>query len=272
VEIRKGRIINVLHIPPQRNTRKQDVVILVHGACARMQQLVFIIRDLMDKGYEVVAYDALGCGMSDKPTAQDSYGTEAMYKDMIEVIRRYSPRNQKAVSVIGHSIGGAMLARFAASSDCESLTESVIAITPPIFGDRPTSNRTSVFKLPISLLWLIRPWMSVQARKLLFGPNATDTLKNTEREASGRNPVYMFKAFYNSIDQDFLSIKDTKLNVPSLFIGAEFDKVCPAEPIEALSKRLSANYVLAKDCGHQCMQEDPKQINSIIGRFFKSLE
>ena len=272
VEIRKGRVINILHIPSRLRNTNPKIVVLVHGACARMQQLVFIIRELADKGYGVVSFDALGCGMSDKPEGADLYRTSEMYADIIEVIRRYSVGNQRAVSLIGHSIGGAMLTRFAVSADCASITASVIAITPPVFGNSPNSKRTNVFKLPASVLWLIRPWMSMQARKLLFGPKATDSLKNMEREASSRNPVYMFKAFYSSIDQEFLSIPETSMSVPLLLIGAEFDKVCPAAAVEALSKRVNAKFVLAKDCGHQCMQEDGNPINGIILRFLKSLE
>jgi pimeloyl-ACP methyl ester carboxylesterase len=94
-----------------------------------------------------------------------------------------------------------------------------------------------------------------------------------EREASARNPVYMFKAFYSQIDREFLNMsKATKLNVPTLFIGADCDNICPAGPIKDLSQRLGCQYVVAKDCGHQCMQEDPKQINGYIGDFLSSLQ
>jgi pimeloyl-ACP methyl ester carboxylesterase len=237
VEIRKGRRIQVLHIPAKNFSSARGRVLLVHGACARMQQLVFIIRDLMDKGYEIVSYDALGCRMSDKPLQASAYGSHEMFADMVAVIKHFSSKNMKWTSLIGHSIGGAMLAKFATAKECTNLTASVVLIAPPVIDPSSASN-TSIFKLPVSILWLIRPWMGVKARSILFGPKATGALKNMEREASARNPVYMFKAFYSSIDRSYLQISESLLLVPALFIGAEYDKICPAAAIEDMSKRL----------------------------------
>ena len=271
VEIRPNRRIAILRHQSKGSRRPVGRVLLVHGACARMQQLVFVIRNLVEKGYEVVSYDALGCGASDKPIITSAYSSREMFSDLVALIKRYGPEENKWVSLMGHSIGGAMLAKFAATAECEQFTDSVICITPPVISASATSS-TGIFKLPGSILWLIRPWMGVKARQMLFGPKATASLRNMEREASARNPVYMFKAFYTSIDRSFLAVSESSFHVPVLCIGAEYDKVCPALAVEEMSKRCKCKYVLAKDCGHQCMQEDPEQINGIIETFLKTLE
>ena len=270
-EIRPNRRIKLLHIPARDRNASHGRILLIHGACARMQQLVAQIRYLRDKGYEIVSYDAFGCGMSDKPTDPSAYESREMFADLLAVIKRYGSAEKKWVSLMGHSIGGAMLAKFAASAACVEFSDSVIAIAPPVI-DSSTKSNTGIFKLPASILWLMRPWMSIKARQLLFGPKATDSLKNMEREASARNPVYMFKAFYSRIDRPFLEVTEPSLCVPALFIGAEYDQVCPALTVEAMSNRLSCKYVLAKDCGHQCMQEDPDRINGLIGKFLDTVK
>ena len=225
----------------------------------------------MERNYEIVSYDALGCGKSSKPTDAAAYRTPEMFMDMVAVIKRYSSGGDKWVSLIGHSIGGAMLAKFATTDESAKFTRSVVLIALPVI-DPSSASTTGIFRLPVSVLWLIRPWMGVKARQMLFGPKATDRLRGMEREASARNPVYMFKSFYMGIDRPFLQVTEPALLVPALFVGAEYDKVCSPSAIEAMSKRLHCKYVLAKDCGHQCMQEDPEQINQAIEIFLKSLE
>jgi len=188
-----------------------------------------------------------------------------MYADMVALIGKLPGQS---VSLIGHSIGGAMVIKFAASDEkASSLIKSVIAISPPLFD--PThapSQSANIFKLPAPILWLLRPLMSKKARVLLFGPKATDRLKDMEREASARNPVYMFKAFYMGVDRNFLSVSSS-IRVPGLCIGADKDALCSPEEAEKLAGICHSKYAVANECGHQCMQEDPEQIIGLIEGF-----
>jgi pimeloyl-ACP methyl ester carboxylesterase len=246
-------------------------MILIHGACARMQQFVHIIRRLSAQNYELVAYDALGCSLSDKPNNPSAYRTSEMYADMVALIEKLPGQS---VSIIGHSIGGAMVVRFGSTHPkASSLTKSIIALTPPHFiSTHEASQSMNIFKLPYSILWLIRPLMSMKARVLLFGPKATDALKNMEREASARNPVYMFQSFYTGVDRNMLASDKLgkTLKVPCLFVGADSDKLCPVEGVKSLADHFGGNFVVATECGHQCMQEDPEQILGHMQKFFST--
>jgi pimeloyl-ACP methyl ester carboxylesterase len=236
-----------------------------------MQQLVHLIRELSAQNYEIVSYDALGCGLSDKPNHPSAYTSYELYSDMVALIEKLPGMS---VSIIGHSIGGAMVVRFAATHPkASSLTKSIIAITPPhIISTHQPSQSLNIFKLPSSILWLLRPLMSKKARVLLFGPKATEALKDMEKEASARNPVYMFQAFYRGLDREMFAsdILGKFLQVPALFIGADCDKLCPLSGVKSLADHFNAPCIVAAESGHQCMQEDPQQVINILQNFLST--
>lgn len=186
------------------------------------------------------------------------------------------------VSVVGHSYGAAITLRYALCDESARPISKAIAIAPPAFYEDDEKfynmNKKSlyVFKLPESLLWLIRPLLWGGARDALFGPHATEKLIQQEREASSRNPVYMFKDLYTSIDRSILSLRDFKGETahPLLLLSCECDKLCKPKDIEEVLYAKIKNklpgiitYKQLKDCGHQCMQEDPSQTNKIIEDF-----
>jgi pimeloyl-ACP methyl ester carboxylesterase len=271
VEIREGRELCVLRIPPQGNSK--GLIIFVHGACARMQQFVGQIRYFSKAGYEVLSYDALGCGNSNIPVGAELYTSQEMYRDLEAVVKRYTVgRNLIASAVIGHSMGGAMVTRLASLPGCRKYTRSVVSLCNPSFAG---IRSVGIFKLPASILWLIRPLMGMKASELLFGPKASVDLRLQEQEASARNPVHMFKAFYTGIDASMFrtdSLSET-LQVPTLFVGAELDKLCPCPEVYAVAshfKKYNTQFALVKGCGHQCMQEDADQVNRIVDEFLNS--
>lgn len=273
LEVRPRRHIACLRVVPLESQTSAPLVILIHGACARMQQLVNQVRFLGKLGYEVVSYDSLGCGMSDKPHDSRAYSSEEMYADFIEFVEFHTLRaGRRAKAIIGHSMGGAMVLKYAAEDPSASnATERVVSIAPPFFGQPKLT--TGVFQLPRPVLWLIRPLMGMKVREMLFGPNPAPLLVRQEKEASARNPVHMFKSFYMGINPKMLSLTTTKLQVPALVLSAEFDRICPPFVVEAYYthfKEDETNAVFLQQvagAGHQCMQEDPGQVNEILQKF-----
>lgn len=251
IEIRPERHIVYLDLPCSGNSRGR--VIFVHGACARMQQFEHQICHL-NEFYDIAAYDALGCGLSSKPRGSSVYRSEEMIADFRGFVALQT-RERKAVALIGHSMGGAMVLH---CSNPES-TQCVVAISPPAFSAGHKKN-LSVFELPECVLWLMRPLMAIKARSLLFGPDPDPQLAAQEKEASARNPVHMFKAFYCGIDRKLFT--SDLINVPTIIIEGEFDKICPPLPS---SDEYSKHCV--QGTGHQCMQEAPLTVNETITKF-----
>ena len=276
-EVRPGRVLTVLHIQQPSRAAAKGIIVFVHGACARMQQFVHQILHFSQAGYEIVAYDALGCGLSEKPVDEQAYTSDELYADFLAVVAKFTVnRGAKALAIVGHSMGGAAVLRFSATAPNASfLSKSAVAICPPVFTGAASAR--SIFKLPASILWLIRPLLGIKARELLFGPKASTALRNQEKEASARNPVHMFRAFYNGINSNLFAHKSlgTELHVPTLFIGADGDKICPLSGVETIATHFagsSGKLEVARECGHQCMQEDPEQVTGLLEKFFSSLK
>lgn len=276
LEVRPGRSLTVLHIPRCNDGSSKGLMIFVHGACARMQQFVNQIRYFMKEGYEIVSYDALGCGSSSKPIGQSHYVSDEMYRDFVAIIELFTrQKNSPAVSIVGHSFGGAMVTKLAISPESTSLTRTAVSLCQPV--DTGVSRQSgSVFRLPVSVLWLIRPLLGIKARELLLGPHATEDLRQQEKEASARNPVHMFKSFYTGITPGFfkLSSFNGMPQVPLLLVAGDSDKICPSDGVRALEDHLKCSrlrFTIASECGHQCMQEDPSQINRLIVKFLEEM-
>ena len=96
-EIRPGRSVMVFN----RLVPGNDTVFFYHGSMATYKQfndnLIPFFHDLTTKN--IVAYDAFGCGESDKPRDWNAYSTDELLKDAIAVFSKYS--TSKNV-LIGH--------------------------------------------------------------------------------------------------------------------------------------------------------------------------
>jgi pimeloyl-ACP methyl ester carboxylesterase len=272
IEIRPGRWISVLHIP-SRDRPHASRIVFVHGACARMQQFEHQIRHFSRLGFEIVAYDALGCGESDKPYSSNSYSLTEMYADLSALITQYSS-SSKCI-LIGHSMGGAMVNRIASVETARDLIRCAVVIAPPFCESAESlRSRVRLLTLPIPLLWLIRPYFSHQTSRLLFGPSVDLVLVAQEREASGRNPIYMFRAFYSGLQAELLLFKNLNptLEIPVLYIAAAHDKICPDVKHYSVYFRQpdseeSTQLIVCPVSGHQVMQEQPGWTNEQIEKF-----
>ncbi len=276
VEIRPGRKVAVLHMRPvERHGR--GTIIFVHGACARMQQFEHQIRFFARKGFEVVAYDALGCSLSEKPDSPRLYASSALNDDMHAIVDRYTSKLTKCL-IVGHSMGGAMVNRSVSSNEWLGRVAGGVVVCPPYIKSAEAFRaRVYLLTLPRPLVWLLRPLFARKAASVLFGPNVSPSLVAQEREASARNPVYMFRAFYGGVRPEmFLFGKmDRELKIPCLFLGARFDKLCPVSGVEKYVEFFkNPGEGLLKVCetsGHQVMQEDPDWVNTEIHNFFITL-
>lgn len=63
VELRPGRPCQVLHARPEgaaASDKSADVIFFIHGAMATMTQFEFQCTHFLERGYTVVAFDAIG--------------------------------------------------------------------------------------------------------------------------------------------------------------------------------------------------------------------
>lgn len=85
--------------------RGRPAVLALHGGPGLAHDYLTPLADLAVAGYEVVLYDQLGCGRSERPSSYRDYTIGAAAEDADEVRRRLGLGR---VHLFGHSYGGAL--------------------------------------------------------------------------------------------------------------------------------------------------------------------
>jgi proline iminopeptidase len=83
----------------------RGTVLVLHGGPGSTQEYLSPLADLAGAGYEVVFYDQLGCGRSQRPTSYRDYSIASGADDADELRRKL---RLGRVHIFGHSYGGAL--------------------------------------------------------------------------------------------------------------------------------------------------------------------
>jgi proline-specific peptidase len=83
----------------------RGTVLVLHGGPGSTQEYLSPLADLAGAGYEVVFYDQLGCGRSQRPTTYRDYSIASGADDADELRRKLGLGR---VHLFGHSYGGAL--------------------------------------------------------------------------------------------------------------------------------------------------------------------
>jgi proline iminopeptidase len=83
----------------------RGTVLVLHGGPGSTREYLAPLADLAGAGYEVVFYDQLGCGRSQRPTTYRDYSIASSADDADELRRKL---HLGRVHIFGHSYGGAL--------------------------------------------------------------------------------------------------------------------------------------------------------------------
>lgn len=119
------------------------VILLIHGFLASSRYWNKIKPGLVDAGYRVISIDLLGFGNAAKPQ-----NIEYDYSDQVEYVDRIiSHLRLRHVTIIGHSMGALIAARYAALFPAK--TRHLMLLHPPLYANKAeakaTLMRTSIF-------------------------------------------------------------------------------------------------------------------------------
>jgi pimeloyl-ACP methyl ester carboxylesterase len=260
------------------------------------------MRALKDK-VNIVAYDSLGCGESDKPSDDKEYTTDALTEDAAEIFKRYATANNV---LVGHSYGGPQAVRLMRRIEAErsedkggdaATQKEIKGIVLLGAADFIPDGGHPIFTLPICLLELLHGQLTSNFADLAFSPHSDPRLKEEFLQMSSRNKMYVCRAFYqhfkwaNEEDWDYLARRDS---IPVLICQGLDDKITTVDSARRLYEKLSLirfgeSCTTSKDrenpsdpnkrcvrmrvvmtAGHQLMQEQPAEIASHIKVFLHS--
>eukprot|EP01084_Bolivina_argentea_P209466 356795_1 len=287
-EIRPNRTLAVLNIP--HKNINAPYAFFIHGSCARMGQFESLIKDLSLK-FNVIAFDRIGCGISDKPKPYKSYHDINIFTDLCTIFQTYIPQssplqNKKhEILIISHSFGCLqaikLLSKFGNGSNYNYLVKAVILIGPPslVLGQPLPFIATTIFSLPHVVLDYISPYLSASFRNSAIHSNSK-AVNDLELTFSGWNPSFMFASFYKQIipctDKEFETYCGYKIN--TMVVHGKYDKLCSMKTMKGIMDKLNKYKRNNQDClqeltivenaSHQSMQEQPKIVLDAIGQFW----
>lgn len=194
VRMESGHKLNVQYLKCQKSC--ETTFFFIHGSMGSLQQFDDIIAQYKNK-VNIVAYDAMGCGGSEKPTTDGLYTTKSLTSNTIQVFEKYATTKNV---LIGHSYGTAQIARLCThlsrqrkDSDSKDLPVRTISgvILLGTVDVLPESMSTvyRLFSLPVFLLSPMQGWMSRSYVGLAFSPLSNPSLKERALVRAGKSCI-----------------------------------------------------------------------------------
>jgi pimeloyl-ACP methyl ester carboxylesterase len=281
VELRPGRYIRVLHLKAEGTATAR--LLFCHGSMASMVQYRSCIEYVRNRGdCDILAYDWLGCGGSEKPRDWESYSTpellldlEAAYCYLLKGGCRATP-----TILVGHSFGASLVTqldaevRSALANDifeCSDGNDSALLPAPAALCCISTSDgeglggQLAVFYLPEFGLKMLQPSMTSAFAKMALHPTTDERVQREALATSEANEMHVCKAFYRQIQ--WREPETAKCAGPALCLHGDSDGVIPMEQgRRAASQFDQAAFHVIHKASHQVMEEQPEATVALLGR------
>lgn len=258
IEIRPGRTIN---IKTYINPAVTDTAFLIHGLGGRGDQWRDQI-DTLKQQYNLVIPDLLGHGKSDKPkpNSHNPYSFTELDLDLQALFKKYA--TEKNI-ILGHSYGGAMATSLA--FDHQDYVQKLILLAPTPCA--PSIQIPSLFKLPLFMMELCRPFLEKDFQQRAFAPNDDAKLVAEEIKAGKENPMYVISGMIHGM-RDIPTLDVTMLTAPTLILLGDKDKlVTPASSRQFYHKVPHHQFDTLNKAAHLLMLEESGETNRLITEF-----
>ena len=272
IEIRPGRKINIFTMID----KNIDLTIFFyHGSMATLKQFSSIISLIKEKlPANIIAYDALGCGKSERPNNYSAYSTEELLLDAIEVFKLFS--TNKSI-LIGHSFGTSILAKLCYNFDLQNSISGLILLGTAW---KVPDGGHPIFALPEFILECIRPQLNYEFSKLAYSPETSEESKILFNSLKPENDMHVVRSFYQQLkwatESEWCSIK----NFPVLIIQGKDDNITTMENALKLYEEIfnsndrnincvRSSFKSLEAAGHMLMLEKSNIVSDYIVEFVK---
>jgi abhydrolase domain-containing protein 8 len=237
------------------------VFFFIHGVggCSDLwsQQMSFFLG----RGYEVVAPDLLGHGLSRAPRRSKAYAFTEHAQDMLAVFDRYS---RKRNILVGHSYGACFCTKIAVERARKVTKVVLISGGGPIPLEPETCH---LFCLPSPLLSCIKPLIVNEFIRQAFHKDSQQ-----EKEAKERAfdvPAYVLRAtmqgqLWTEGDEAY----HATVGASVLLIYGLQDSLVLLDDEEWMNETIYASHLeTLENAGHMVMIEQPERVNQLIHNF-----
>lgn len=186
--------LNVLHIECENNScNERDLTIFfIHGSMGSLTQYNDLIAFYKGRA-NVVAYDTMGCGDSEKPLSNGEYSTKSLTANSIEIFEKYATAQN---ILVGHSYGTAQVARLCSHFREQNVDNPAVKVKKDISGvvllgtvdflPKGGSPVFNIFSLPLCFLSPMQGWMSKSYISMAFSSNSNPVLKERALLCAGK--------------------------------------------------------------------------------------
>jgi non-heme chloroperoxidase len=251
---------------------KGSPVILIHGFPFSGAAWEKQVPALLNAGYRVITYDRRGFGQSSQPSIGYNYDTFA--DDLQKLINELL---LKDVTLIGHSMGTGEIARYLGTFGSKRISRAVFLAPIPPFLLKTEDNKSgvdgSVFEDIKSAIVADRPAYIAEFIKTFYNTNVTlGKLVSKEKTildfnlgttASAIATLACVSTWLTDFRRDL-----PKIDIPSLVIHGEADRILPLEATAAiLAKAINAKLVKIPDGSHGIPWTHAELVNKEILEF-----
>lgn len=245
-------------------------LLLVHGFLVNHLEYDDIIEPLATR-FRVIAMDLPGFGDSEKPPpARYSYGIESFADAIADVI---AAMNLGRVSLLGHSMGGAIALTLAA--DHPELVEKLV-LTNSLVYPFPLD-----FKSRLPLLPVVGPFIFKQLygramfrgyfRDNVFSPGHPLPLERIDRYYDYFNTPAARESAYavmkSILDTRAVVARIPRVTMPTLVVWGRDDRMFRAALGQRLAREIPGARLELLDTGHAPNEERPEQFAAIVSKF-----
>jgi pimeloyl-ACP methyl ester carboxylesterase len=245
-----------------RSRGSGEPIVFLHGLLGSSKSWAFQF-DHFSRSHRMMAWDAPGFGQSDM--------VEASIEAYVEALRGFVADTARSkVCLVGHSMGGAVAARFAATFP-ELVSRLVLSCTHPGYGDPETAPMSAKFENRMRELNEIgsAAYGVNRARDLLPRPVSACVFDYAAEIASESRPEGLRRA------TRMLQLADNRpllpqLKMPILILTGEMDTVVPSAPqADLLRLTRATRHVEMPGLGHAPYFEAPDYYNGLIEDFLQ---
>jgi pimeloyl-ACP methyl ester carboxylesterase len=250
---------------------------IVHSRVWKMQVPYFA------EHFRVVTFDRPGNGRSDRPDDPSSYAVESVTREALAVLEATGTDRAVVVSLSQGAQEGLLLA--AEHSDRVSGAVFIGAATTlePLHEGRASAVDRFFDPAPSPA----RDWERLNAQywieqfgdfsEFFFGECFTELHSTKQREdcvgwASETTPEVLLTDAIDIPLPDTVEEWATRVNIPTLFIHGDDDRVSPPERARRLAERTGGELVMLQGAGHIPLARDPVRVNLVLRDFVERVD
>jgi 2-hydroxy-6-oxonona-2,4-dienedioate hydrolase len=256
-----GYNIRYLLYTNKNTSSKKGTLVLLHGIGASADRWSYVSPDL-SKYYRLIIPDIVGFGYSDKPTVEYTMDFFVnFFKDFLFELE------VERLSMIGSSFGGYLATEFTVRN--LGKVDKLILAAPA--GAMRTSTRT-LDEYIMAALYPTYENTRRAFRDMAHEPSIVeeDTVRDFMNRMRLPNAKYAFMSTLLAMrDTEGLSGRLSKINVPTLLIWGEDDRMIPLAYSKEYTEIPNNQLTVIDNCGHTPFVEMPTEFNNIVLKFLK---